>query len=216
MFLRGSFARNHNLGLFTASIHPILLRRAPRSGPAAQLRTQRPAGALASQTALGSKPDRMSFRNHSVSAELSCRYTRSGVVHLLRVHCTGSAKIATAAAGTEAAATEQGGPSVMQRFHESQRQVARLSVPEEARLIVELGRWAPNTHLTCPFTMYRNHPVRGPPLFHTTACTSAPLQARLRNAAQMTLTLDPHCGSAPLCIFRYTKQYRRMWHQKTI
>lgn len=65
--------------------------------------------------------------------------------------------MATAAVGTEAAATEQGGPSLMQTFHDSQRQVARLSVPEEARLIVELGRWAPSPHL--PVHMRRNHPL---------------------------------------------------------
>ena len=33
-----------------------------------------------------------------------------------------------------------GEPSVLERFYESQRHVPRLSVPDEARIIVDLGR----------------------------------------------------------------------------
>lgn len=93
-----------------------------------------------------------------------------------------------AAVGTEAAATEQGGPSLMQTFHESQRQVARLSVPEEARLIVELGRWAPSHHLPI-HDVYEPPPVRRFFVHNTNPCSSAPVQA-----AQMAFTLDFHAG----------------------
>lgn len=38
------------------------------------------------------------------------------------------------------ASTTEEESSVLQRFHEQQKNVARLSIPNEARLIVDLGR----------------------------------------------------------------------------
>lgn len=38
------------------------------------------------------------------------------------------------------ASTTEAEPSVLQDFHEQQKHVARLSIPEEARLIIDLGR----------------------------------------------------------------------------